>query len=105
MPTVTRCKLLDLPLLTIHSRMPVLAGVIFVELMLDSHHGLVTIVSALAPPGAARSKVAANRRAFWEKGKRLPLGGLVTVVTKGKRTHEVAIATLTTSEPFPPSAR
>lgn len=79
------------------SMMPVIANIQFCGIDLDHKHGLVVHVRGDAPPGNARSLFPGVRTRFWEAGKRLPLGGLVAIVSKEKgREASVSLATLTT---------
>ena len=77
--------------------MPLVANIEFCGIQLDHRHGLVVHVVGDSPPGAARSFNANTRKKFWEQGKRLPLGGLVALVTKeALMPAKVSLAILTT---------
>lgn len=79
--------------------MPLVANIEYCGITLDHKHGLVVHVIGDAPPGAARSAVPNTRKRFWEQGKRLPLGGLVALVTKEPlMPASVSLALLTTCE-------
>ncbi|KAL1409336.1 hypothetical protein Q8F55_003318 [Vanrija albida] len=75
---------------------PLLANIEFEGVALDHIAGLVVSASADSPPSAARATSMKKRQSFWESSPRLPMGGLVAIVTKrlgGDPTF--ALATLT----------
>lgn len=104
----TLCELsLTCPALGIadNCRLPILTGIKYTGVSLDSRHGMAIHVTADCPPGGARGGSMKSRAEFWETGKRMPQGGLVAVITKNKEgtsapEMEVAIATLTMSASY-----
>lgn len=61
--------------------------------------GMVILASADSPPSVARAISLKKRQNFWEGSPRLPMGGLVAIVTKrGDVAARFAMATLTMSE-------
>jgi hypothetical protein len=79
--------------------MPIITHIEYHGLSLTPKNGLVVIVRGDTPPGDARAQTHERRRQFWEKGKRLPVEGLVAIVSK--ETHmppTVSLALLTTRE-------
>lgn len=79
--------------------MPVLTNIEIVGIATDIKHGIIVEVQGDAPPGPARSPSIGLRKQFWEAGKRLPLGGLVALVSKDPgQAATVSLAILTTCE-------
>jgi hypothetical protein len=77
------------------SSMPTITNIEFRAIELNHKNGLVVTVRGDAPPGNAR----VARSKFWEASKRLPLGGLVALVTKKRGLPAtVSLAILTTCE-------
>ena len=85
--------------------LPIITNITYRALGLNYKHGLILDVQGDSPPGPARVGGIAQRRQFWEQGKRLPLGGLVALVTKEPRVPAtVSLAVLTTCKLFTFSA-
>lgn len=76
--------------------MPVITNIEMIGIAIDLKHGLVVQLQGDAPPGPARSSQV-QRKQFWDAGKRLPMGGLVGLVSKDHgQTATVSLAILTT---------
>lgn len=77
--------------------MPVITGIRVAGIDVEDKHGVVIQLQGFAPPGQARSPNPGMRKQFWEGGKRLPLGGLVALITKEPGKYAtVTLALLTT---------
>lgn len=77
--------------------MPLIANIKYQGIDLSHKHGVVVLVRGDAPPGAARSPSGSTRKRFWEQGKRLPMGGLVALLTKTQgHKATVSLALITT---------
>lgn len=79
--------------------MPVITNIEIIGIATDLKHGIVVQLQGDAPPGPARSGSHGLRKQFWEAGKRLPMGGLVGLVSKDAgQAATVSLAILTTCE-------
>lgn len=78
--------------------MPVITHIELVGISSDMRHGVIVELHGDAPPGPARAGNVTQRNQFWKAGKRLPMGGLVAIVTKEPgQAASVSLAILTTS--------